>query len=93
MPVDNSVIFSDQFLSAIKQEYRILAEYKMIQSETISGVFVIPSATSSLIWFGVIFVRIGTYQDAIFRFKIKLSPSFPDNETPVRLILLHNLCI
>ncbi|KAJ8954430.1 hypothetical protein NQ318_011106 [Aromia moschata] len=65
-----------------RQEYVILAEYKMIQSEDIQGVYVIPSKESSLIWFGVIFVRNGPYEDGVFRFNILLDENFPDGEHP-----------
>ncbi|KAJ8970660.1 hypothetical protein NQ314_001079 [Rhamnusium bicolor] len=54
----------------------------MIQTENIHGVYVIPSNESSLIWFGVIFVRNGPYEDGIFRFTIVLDENFPDCEHP-----------
>lgn len=63
----------------IHQEYAVLAEYKMIQSEKIQGVYVIPSSHSCLEWFGVIFVRSGMYKDGIFRFTISLDQSFPNS--------------
>ncbi|CAG9825100.1 unnamed protein product [Phaedon cochleariae] len=66
-----------------RQEYVILAEYKMVQNENIFGVYVIPSHESSLMWFGVIFVRRGFYEDGVFRFNILLDESFPDSSHPV----------
>ncbi|CAG9826301.1 unnamed protein product [Diabrotica balteata] len=65
-----------------KQEYVILAEYKMVQNENIPGVYVIPSKESSLVWFGVIFVRSGCYEEGIFRFTIFLDEEFPDSGRP-----------
>lgn len=66
---------------------RILAEYKMILSEAIPGIYTIPSNESSLIWNAVIFVRKGCYMNGVFRFNISLSENFPnDNKTPVRVI-------
>ncbi|GLV38832.1 pendolino [Carabus blaptoides fortunei] len=64
------------------QEYIILAEYKMLQSENIRGIYVIPSRESSLLWFGVIFVRSGFYNEAVFRFNISLPDTFPDCDHP-----------
>ncbi|EFA04459.2 protein crossbronx homolog [Tribolium castaneum] len=64
------------------QEYVILAEYKMIQSENIQGVYVIPSRENPFIWFGVIFVRSGPYEDGVFRFNVVLDENFPDSEHP-----------
>jgi ubiquitin-protein ligase len=64
------------------QEYVILAEYKMIQTENIQGVYVIPSRENPFVWFGVIFVRTGPYEDGIFRFNIVLDENFPDSEHP-----------
>ncbi|CAG9860108.1 unnamed protein product [Phyllotreta striolata] len=65
-----------------KQEYVILAEYKMVQNENVPGVYVIPSKESSLLWFGVVFVRNGHYKDGVFRFNIFLDENFPDSEHP-----------
>lgn len=65
-----------------RQEYLILAEYKMIQTENIQGVYVIPSRENSLLWFGVIFVRSGLYEDGVFRFTMLLDENFPDGEHP-----------
>lgn len=65
-----------------RQEYIILAEYKMIQTEDIQGIYVIPSRENPLIWFGVIFARSGPYQDGVFRFTIMLDENFPDCEHP-----------
>lgn len=36
------------------------------------------------VWFGVIFVRSGLYEDGVFRFNIILPENFPDGEHPVR---------
>ncbi|XP_018577169.1 protein crossbronx homolog [Anoplophora glabripennis] len=72
----------DRVYKVYRQEYIILAEYKMIQSENLQGVYVIPSKESSLKWFGVIFVRSGPYEDGIFRFNILLDENFPDSEHP-----------
>ncbi|RZC31983.1 crossbronx -like, partial [Asbolus verrucosus] len=54
----------------------------MIQTENIQGVYVIPSRESPFVWFGVIFVRNGPYEDGIFRFNIVLDENFPDSEHP-----------
>ncbi|CAG9769008.1 unnamed protein product [Ceutorhynchus assimilis] len=61
-----------------RQEYIVLAEYKMIQTEDIQGVYVIPSRENALLWFGIIFARSGPYKDGIFRFTIILDEGFPD---------------
>ncbi|CAH0556928.1 unnamed protein product [Brassicogethes aeneus] len=65
-----------------RQEYVILAEFKMVQTENINGVYVIPSRESSLLWFGVIYVRNGPYEDGVFRFNVILDEDFPDSEHP-----------
>lgn len=35
-------------------------------------------------WFGVIYVRSGLYEDGIFRFNIELPENFPEGDRPVR---------
>ncbi|XP_017776949.1 PREDICTED: protein crossbronx homolog [Nicrophorus vespilloides] len=72
----------NKFYKTFLQEYSIIAEYKMIQSENIEGVYVIPSKESSLLWFGVIFVRSGLYENGVFRFNIELDENFPDGKHP-----------
>ncbi len=54
----------------------------MVQSETIPGIYVIPSSESSLLWYGVIFVRTGQYKGGIFRFNISLTEEFPNDLKP-----------
>lgn len=70
------------FYKTVHQEYIILAEYKMVVSENIKSAYVIPSKENSFVWFGVIFVRSGLYEDGIFRFNITLPDSFPDGGHP-----------
>ncbi|XP_057665326.1 protein crossbronx homolog [Diorhabda carinulata] len=65
-----------------RQEYVILAEFKMVQNENIPGVYCIPSKNSPLVWFGVIFVHSGYYEEGIFRFTIFLDEEFPDSSHP-----------
>ncbi|CAL7949440.1 unnamed protein product [Xylocopa violacea] len=64
------------------QEYNILSEYNMLCSQDLKGIYVIPSAQNSLLWFGVQFVRQGMYQGGIFRFTITLPQNFPDGGCP-----------
>ncbi len=47
-----------------------------------TGVYIVPSAKSTLIWFGVIFVRSGYYSGAVFKFRIHIPHDFPHNEKP-----------
>ncbi|KAK9686786.1 Ubiquitin-conjugating enzyme [Popillia japonica] len=72
----------NKFYRIFHQEYVVLAEYKMLQSENLQGIYVIPSKESCLLWFGVIFVRNGFYEDGIFRFNILLPEDFPDGGHP-----------
>ncbi|XP_066255348.1 protein crossbronx homolog [Euwallacea similis] len=72
----------NKIYKSYRQEYVILAEYKMIQTEDIQGIYVIPSRENPLVWFGVIFARNGPYKDGVFRFNILLDENFPDSEHP-----------
>lgn len=56
----------------------------MLQSENLAGLYVIPSYASSLEWFGVLFVRDdGIYKDGVFRFRLLLHKTFPEDSTAV----------
>ncbi|XP_029163581.1 protein crossbronx homolog [Nylanderia fulva] len=64
------------------QEYNIISEYKMLCSQDLKGIYVIPSALDSFLWFGVQFVRQGIYKGGVFRFTISLPPNFPLGDCP-----------
>lgn len=63
-------------------EYTLMAEYNQLRSQRLPGVYVLPAAKSPLIWFGVIFIRMGSYQDGIFKFVMKIPENFPDGDCP-----------
>ncbi|PSN40170.1 hypothetical protein C0J52_16355 [Blattella germanica] len=68
--------------SQYQQEYSIISEYNMLRKQELPGIYVIPSAQSALVWFGVLFVRQGIYQGGIFRFTVHMPESFPDGGCP-----------
>lgn len=39
--------------------------------------------SSCLVWFGVIFIRHGLYQDGVFKFTVYIPDNYPDGECPV----------
>ena len=48
-------------------EYSLMAEYNLLLKQKLPGIYCIPSANSSLLWFGVLFIRQGPYQEGVFR--------------------------
>ncbi|XP_064640571.1 AKT-interacting protein-like isoform X3 [Lineus longissimus] len=66
-------------------EYSLLAEYHQLQSQKLPGVYVIPSAKSTLVWNGVLFIRQGLYQEGVFKFNVVIPENYPDGDCP-RLI-------
>ncbi|XP_053608557.1 protein crossbronx homolog [Plodia interpunctella] len=72
-----------ELYSMFHQEYIIMAEYRMLQTENLQGIYVIPSYENSFVWFGVIFVRAGYYEGGVFRFTLTLPENFPDVNVPV----------
>ncbi|XP_012256483.1 AKT-interacting protein [Athalia rosae] len=73
---------SNKEYAVFLQEYIIFSEYSMMQKQDLKGIYVIPSAQNSFLWFGVIFIRQGLYQGGVFRFTITLPQTFPDGGTP-----------
>jgi len=63
-------------------EYTLLAEYNLLQKQRVSGVYVVPSGKSPLVWHGVIFIRAGLYQEGIFRFHLLIPENYPDGDVP-----------
>ncbi|XP_046990278.1 protein crossbronx homolog [Schistocerca americana] len=82
--IDRPIINSgnQKVYSQFQQEYCIISEYNMLRKQDLPGVYVIPSARSSLLWFGVLFVRQGMYQGGVFRFTLHLPETFPDGGFP-----------
>ncbi|CAL1687257.1 unnamed protein product [Lasius platythorax] len=64
------------------QEYNIISEYKMLCSQDLKGIYVMPSSLNSFLWFGVQFIRQGIYKGGVFRFTITLPPNFPLGDCP-----------
>ena len=55
----------------------IIDELSLLRKNQQDGVYLTPSLKSLQIWFGVIFVRDGLYDEGIFHFNIYLSDDFP----------------
>ncbi|KAG6454050.1 protein crossbronx homolog [Manduca sexta] len=85
----NNVKETRELYSMFHQEYVIMAEYRMLQTENLQGIYVIPSYENSFLWFGVIFVRVGLYDGGVFRFTLTLPEKFPDDEVPVLKFTSH----
>lgn len=41
------------------------------------------------VWFGVIFIRHGLYQDGVFKFTVYIPDNYPDGECPVSTAPTH----
>uniref|UniRef100_A0A3Q3WTI3 UBC core domain-containing protein n=1 Tax=Mola mola TaxID=94237 RepID=A0A3Q3WTI3_MOLML len=64
-------------------EYSLLAEFTLVIKQKLPGIYVQPSYKSALMWFGVIFIRHGLYQDGVFKFTVYIPDNYPDGECPV----------
>ena len=60
-------------------EYSLMAEYNLLLKQKLPGIYCIPSANSSLLWFGVLFIRQGPYQEGVFRFVDIVSSNMSSN--------------
>uniref|UniRef100_A0A8C1VJV7 Akt interacting protein n=1 Tax=Cyprinus carpio TaxID=7962 RepID=A0A8C1VJV7_CYPCA len=63
-------------------EYSLLAEFTLVIKQRLPGIYVQPSYRSTLMWFGVIFIRHGLYQDGVFKFTVYIPDNFPDGDCP-----------
>ncbi|XP_076427841.1 AKT-interacting protein isoform X2 [Peromyscus maniculatus bairdii] len=63
-------------------EYSLLAEFTLVVKQKLPGVYVQPSYRSALVWFGVIFIRHGLYQDGVFKFTVYIPDNYPDGDCP-----------
>lgn len=78
-----------ELYSLIHQEYIIMAEYRMLETENLQGIYVIPSYENSFLWYGVVFVRSGIYEGGIYRFTLTLPEKFPNEDVPVLTFTSH----
>ncbi|EDW60286.1 protein crossbronx-like isoform X1 [Drosophila virilis] len=72
---------NNKTLALINQGYKVLAEYQMIEQKQLKGIYAIPSYSSGLLWFGVIFIHSGLYAESVFRFSILLPDQFPEESS------------
>lgn len=63
-------------------EYSLMSEYLLLMKQQLSGVYVMPSANSAFMWFGVLFIRQGLYQGGVFRFTVHIPDNYPDGDCP-----------
>ncbi|KAF7244746.1 AKT-interacting protein [Varanus komodoensis] len=57
----------------------------LVVKQKLPGVYIQPSYQSALMWFGVIFIRHGLYQDGVFKFTVYIPDNYPDGDCPVDL--------
>uniref|UniRef100_A0A3B5AHC2 AKT interacting protein n=1 Tax=Stegastes partitus TaxID=144197 RepID=A0A3B5AHC2_9TELE len=62
-------------------EYSLLAEF-MILTDSIEVKILKYHVSHCLVWFGVIFIRHGLYQDGVFKFTVYIPDNYPDGECP-----------
>ncbi|KRX87221.1 Protein crossbronx, partial [Trichinella pseudospiralis] len=83
------LVFSDMeeaVVDLIRQDYLISVEYALFMRKRRSGVYCIPTVANSMEWAGVMFIRVGVFQGAIFRFRVYL----PDDENGVPSFRFEN---
>eukprot|EP00527_Entomoneis_sp_CCMP2396_P009443 CAMPEP_0198138986 /NCGR_PEP_ID=MMETSP1443-20131203/2324_1 /TAXON_ID=186043 /ORGANISM="Entomoneis sp., Strain CCMP2396" /LENGTH=233 /DNA_ID=CAMNT_0043800947 /DNA_START=146 /DNA_END=847 /DNA_ORIENTATION=- len=65
------------------RDYKVTIEYKHLKSHAPGGVYLVPSLHDLRTFFGVIFVRRGPFTNGIFKFQLKLPPTYNDvNQHP-----------
>eukprot|EP00542_Grammatophora_oceanica_P009570 CAMPEP_0194033484 /NCGR_PEP_ID=MMETSP0009_2-20130614/6163_1 /TAXON_ID=210454 /ORGANISM="Grammatophora oceanica, Strain CCMP 410" /LENGTH=238 /DNA_ID=CAMNT_0038674185 /DNA_START=172 /DNA_END=888 /DNA_ORIENTATION=- len=63
------------------RDYKVTIEYKHLRQHAPGGVYLIPSLTDLRHFYGVIFVRRGPFTNGIFKFQLKLPPTYNDLNT------------
>ncbi|CAI9720663.1 Hypothetical predicted protein [Octopus vulgaris] len=71
-----------QDLKRSTQEYALMAEFNLLSQQKLPGVYVVPSASNTFIWNGILFIRKGMYQGGIFRFLLKMPENYPSCDCP-----------
>lgn len=68
------------------RDYKVTIEYKHLKSHAPGGVYLVPSLNDLRTFFGVIFVRRGPYTNGIFKFVLKLPPTYNDVNQHPRIV-------
>jgi ubiquitin-protein ligase len=52
--------------------------------------FIVVWTTSCLVWYGVLFIHHGIYEEGVFKFVMTIPENYPDGDCPVSTILMKN---
>lgn len=65
------------------RDYKVTIEYKHLKSHAPGGVYLVPSLDDLRKFYGIIFVRRGPFTNGIFKFQLRLPPTYNDvNQHP-----------
>jgi ubiquitin-protein ligase len=87
VPADDGVVAAVDAAPKIKyqsqtmKDYALMIEYKHLAHYAPGGVYVLPSYDNLRVWYGVIFLRRGSYGAGIFRFRYNLPEDYPGEGT------------
>uniref|UniRef100_A0A7M5X9Y1 UBC core domain-containing protein n=1 Tax=Clytia hemisphaerica TaxID=252671 RepID=A0A7M5X9Y1_9CNID len=73
----------EQFYKTFRDDV-IRKELKLLSQHHQDGVYVMPSMNSLQVWFGVIFIRHGPYENGIFHFTVFFKDDFPESIPIIR---------
>ena len=62
------------------KNYHLHVEYRHLHQHAPPGLYVLPSFTDIRTWYGVVFLRSGAFRDAIFKFRLDIPHTYPEND-------------
>ena len=68
------------------RELNLIVEYKSLRAFAPSGVYTIPSIQDIYKWYGLVFIRGGEYQGAVFKFRLEIPNDYPSSAPSVYFI-------
>jgi ubiquitin-protein ligase len=79
---DDAVDLQEEREQALR-DYKVTIEYKHLKSHAPGGVYLVPSLDDLRKFYGIIFVRRGPFTNGIFKFQLRLPPTYNDvNQHP-----------
>ncbi|CAG2102882.1 unnamed protein product [Medioppia subpectinata] len=63
-------------------EYQMMREFVLYRNQNMCHIYVVPSHSSTFVWFGVMFVHKGLYRGIVLRFHVLIPNAFPTTEIP-----------
>ena len=73
----NQTVITNAEDSEASRDLQLIIEYRSLRVFAPSGVYTLPSIQDIYKWYGLVFIRGGEYQGAVFKFRLEIPNDYP----------------